>query len=138
LVRRIFRTGRLTSLRHSLSPSTFSFLAAASSTACYHWAVSAPRRFPRPWSIVESNACFIVKDSDGQPLAYVYFEDEPGRRSTANLLTRDEAFLMPVVTVERAAGLDSNRGCAVAYGGSPVSVAYHAVHERHTRPSATF
>jgi hypothetical protein len=54
------------------------------------------RRFPPPWSIVESNACFIEKDSDGQPLAYVYFENEPGRRSSAKLLTRDEAFLIAV------------------------------------------
>src|SRR6516162_7021128 len=38
------------------------------------------RRFPPPWSIEEVNdACFIVKDSAGQKLAYVYFEDEPGR-----------------------------------------------------------
>jgi hypothetical protein len=27
----------------------------------------------------------------GQQLAYVYFEDEPGRRSAAKLLSKDEA-----------------------------------------------
>ena len=51
-----------------------------------------PRRFPPPWTIDEhNNACFIVKDATGQALGYVYFEDEPGRRSAAKLLTRDEA-----------------------------------------------
>ena len=41
-----------------------------------------PRRFP---------ACFIVRDQSGQALAYVYYEDEPGRRGAAKLLTQDEA-----------------------------------------------
>ena len=50
------------------------------------------RRFPPPWSLEELNdACFVVIDSTGQKLAYVYFEEEPGRRSAAKLLSKDEA-----------------------------------------------
>jgi hypothetical protein len=32
-----------------------------------------------------------VRDQNGQQLAHVYFEVEPGRRSAAKLLTKDEA-----------------------------------------------
>ena len=50
-----------------------------------------PRRFPSPWTVEEQPACFVVRDGNGQLLAYVYFEDEPGRRSAAKLLSKDEA-----------------------------------------------
>jgi hypothetical protein len=32
-----------------------------------------------------------VKDKNGFAVAYVYYEEEPGRRSPANLMTKDEA-----------------------------------------------
>jgi hypothetical protein len=38
-----------------------------------------------------NDACFIVKDRNGCALAYVYYEEESGRRSAANFMTRDEA-----------------------------------------------
>jgi len=41
----------------------------------------AQRRFPPPWSAELTSNCFIVRDHTGQALAYVYFEDEPGRGS---------------------------------------------------------
>jgi hypothetical protein len=54
------------------------------------------RRFPPPWSVEDVGAevqhrALVIKDKNGQALAYVYFEEEPGRRSVAKLLTRNEA-----------------------------------------------
>ena len=49
------------------------------------------RRFPPPWSVEERPACYIVKDATGFALAYVYYEEEPGRRAAAKLMTQDEA-----------------------------------------------
>jgi len=56
---------------------------------CSHCPHAASRH---PGTVEEYNdACFIVRDHNGQQLAYVYFEDEPGRRSAAKLLSKDEA-----------------------------------------------
>jgi hypothetical protein len=43
---------------------------------------------PAAWSAEVTPNCFIVRDHDGHQLAYVYFGDEPGRRSAAKLLTQ--------------------------------------------------
>ena len=50
-----------------------------------------PYDFPPPWSVEELVGCIIVWDRNGQALTYVYFEDDPRRRSVAKLLTRDDA-----------------------------------------------
>jgi len=50
------------------------------------------RRFPPPpWSVKDIGAAFVVIDSAGQKLSYVYYENAPGRRSAAKLLSKDEA-----------------------------------------------
>ena len=40
------------------------------------------RHFSPPWSIRDSGVYFVVRDSSGQALAYVYYADEPGRRTS--------------------------------------------------------
>ena len=54
-----------------------------------------PRRFPPPSTVEEmknvNNASFIVRDKNGQGLGYFYFEEDPGRRTAASMLTKDEA-----------------------------------------------
>ncbi len=47
------------------------------------------RRFPKPWRIEETSTSFIVRDKDGEGLAYLYFADHKGRG--VNLHTRCEA-----------------------------------------------
>jgi hypothetical protein len=51
--------------------------------------LSAPSR--RHGRMEEQEAAFHLRNQNGQALAYVYFEEEPGRRATAKLLTNDEA-----------------------------------------------
>jgi hypothetical protein len=46
------------------------------------------RRFPPPWSVEEQKACFVVRDHNGQQLAYI---SRTSRADAAKLLTKDEA-----------------------------------------------
>jgi hypothetical protein len=47
-------------------------------------ALSLPeRRFPPPWPAAETEACPSSATATGPALAYIHFEDEPGRRAAA-------------------------------------------------------
>jgi len=50
-----------------------------------------PRRFPPPWSAEVQPNHYVVRDANRQPLAYIYYESEPGRQAAAKLLSKDEA-----------------------------------------------
>jgi hypothetical protein len=47
------------------------------------------RSFPPPWSVEEHAAYFVVRDHNGRALAYIYYENKPGRRWAGKLLTNE-------------------------------------------------
>jgi hypothetical protein len=49
------------------------------------------RRFPPPWSAELQPNYYVVRDADGQQIAYICYSNDPDRRSAAKLLTKDEA-----------------------------------------------
>lgn len=49
------------------------------------------RRYPPPWRI-EENESYVVMDARGQPLAYVYFEDEPQRQMSMRRIGKGDAW----------------------------------------------
>ena len=53
------------------------------------------RRFPPPWTIEELRESFIIHDASGQPVVYVYFDDEPRRQMSPGALSY---FQSPVTT----------------------------------------
>jgi len=46
---------------------------------------------PPPRPLVLLGQELLVRDANGRALGYFYFEDGPGRRSAAKLLSKDEA-----------------------------------------------
>ena len=55
-----------------------------------------PRRFPLPWTVVETPGGYRVDDASGRTVGCFYGEDEPSRRAAMNGMTRDEACRMAV------------------------------------------
>ena len=47
--------------------------------------------FPTPWSAELQPNYYVVRDADGQQIAYVHYSNDPDRRAAAMLLTKDEA-----------------------------------------------
>jgi hypothetical protein len=53
------------------------------------------RRFPPPWKIERIVGGYVVKDANGQSLAYVYGRESRADADKAQLLTLDEADASP-------------------------------------------
>jgi hypothetical protein len=50
-----------------------------------------PRRFPPPWRDDAIPGGCVVRDANGQALAYLYSRDNPTETLQAKMLTKDEA-----------------------------------------------
>jgi hypothetical protein len=51
-----------------------------------------PRKlFSGPWCLVEHEESFEVADAGGEALAFVYFENEPGRRASMKRMSKEDA-----------------------------------------------
>jgi hypothetical protein len=50
-----------------------------------------PRRFPAPWHAAKIPGGCVVRDANGQALAYLYSRDNEAEARQAKVLTADEA-----------------------------------------------
>jgi hypothetical protein len=50
-----------------------------------------PRRFPPPWTVDEIPGGYVVRDANGQSLAYVYAGENENDAMRAKVLAKDEA-----------------------------------------------
>jgi hypothetical protein len=60
-------------------------------TAPGHSMQQARRRFPPPWRAEPMPGGYVVRDANGQALAFVYSRDNPAEARQAKVLTVDEA-----------------------------------------------
>ena len=57
-----------------------------------------PRRFPPPWSAEVQPNYYVVRDANGQQIAYIYYECESGRRSAAKFLAKMRQDALPRIS----------------------------------------
>jgi hypothetical protein len=50
-----------------------------------------PRRFPPPWHADPMPGGYVVRDANGQALAYLYSRDNEDEARQAKVLTKDKA-----------------------------------------------
>jgi hypothetical protein len=51
----------------------------------------APRRFPPPWRADRIPGGYVVRDANGQAIAYIYSRENDAEARQAKVLTADEA-----------------------------------------------
>jgi hypothetical protein len=56
-----------------------------------HMPQQSTRRFPPPWRVERINGCYVVKDANGQSLAYVYGRECRADADAAKAIIMDEA-----------------------------------------------
>ena len=54
------------------------------------------RRFPPPWRADKIPGGYVVRDANGQSLAYIYSRESEAEALQAKVLTKDEARLVAV------------------------------------------
>jgi hypothetical protein len=52
--------------------------------------------FLRPWSVVETDSSFLVKDGTGRTMGWFCFSEHPDPHSPIRVMTRDQAWRMAV------------------------------------------
>jgi hypothetical protein len=60
-------------------------------TPCRALEAMTSRRFPAPWRADKTPGGYVVRDANGQALAYIYSRDSEAEALQAKVLTKDEA-----------------------------------------------
>jgi hypothetical protein len=75
----------------------------------------APRRFPPPWRADTIPGGYVVRDANGQAIAYLYARENEAEALQAKMLTKDEAWriatnLARLPELLRQTGRDEQQG----------------------------